>query len=56
MSIGKIWKRNIACLCCFVFTAYEVQGTNEGVGGWVGGCVCVCVCVRGGGGCWSSKP
>ena len=34
------------CLCCFVFTAYEAQGTNEGVGGWV----CVCVCVGGGGG------
>ena len=33
------------CLCCFVFTAYEAQGTNEGVGGCV--CVCVCVCVRG---------
>ena len=48
MSIGKIWKRNIACLCCFVFTAYEVQGTNEGVGGCV--CVCVCGCVCGGGG------
>ena len=34
------------CLCCFVFTAYEAQGTNEGVGGWV--FVCVCVCVGGG--------
>ena len=32
------------CLCCFVFTAYEAQGTNEGVGGWV----CVCVWVGGG--------
>ena len=40
-----MWKRNIACLCCFVFTAYEVQGTNEGVCGWVG----VCVCGGGGG-------
>ena len=36
------------CLCCFVFTAYEAQGTNEGVGGWVWVGVCVFVCVWGG--------